>query len=157
MRRYEWADGSGPVEARIYAPEKRGEHFSCLVELSGIGRAVQKRKVMGVDSLQALRLGLEMIRYALEPIAMELRWLDGSQWLDLPRYVPAIFGDSRDERFQRAIDDEMDRLSRENGEDPVALHALDDADKLKRRKQQLGRRTRMTPVKKRSPKSHRPE
>jgi hypothetical protein len=147
VRRFDWADGNGHVEARIYAPRERGGDFYCRVELSGIGRAPQKHDVMGADSLQALRLAIGSVRYFLQPIASELRWLEGSPWLDLPREVPVIFGDGRDGRFQRAIDAEMDRLSHENGENPVALRRKQNADELRRRKQLLALRKKSGPMK----------
>ncbi|TSC32290.1 hypothetical protein [Corallococcus sp. Z5C101001] len=77
-----------------------------------------------MDSLQALRLGIEAVRFLLRPIEEELRFL-GDPWLDLPENIPSGLGGKNDSRFRKVVESEMDRVSRENGDDPDALRATE--------------------------------
>ena len=71
-REYQRADG-GTVVVRIFAPEIRGEDACCPVEIDESGR-LRRLQAWGVDPMQALLMGLSVIRAHLANLAV--RWLD---------------------------------------------------------------------------------
>jgi hypothetical protein len=114
-RTFEWADGHGHVHASVHRPEKDPEtgDYSCRFELVGLPEGNPcSRAARGVDSLQALHEAIQGIRAALEPFRGRLRWR-GDEWLGLQPPVPGGFGVEIDRRFEKAIEREMNRFSRE--------------------------------------------
>jgi hypothetical protein len=72
--------GGARVTARIYAPERiaRSTEWSCRVEVEG-SEIPFKKRLTGVDSLQALNLGLRLLYTHLDKIATTLTFLGGPE------------------------------------------------------------------------------
>ena len=72
--------GGTPVAARIYAPQRMGRssEWSCGVEIEGL-EAPFKKRVVGVDSFQAMELGLRLLCAHIDKVAPTLTFLDGPE------------------------------------------------------------------------------
>jgi hypothetical protein len=72
--------GGARVVARIHAPQRieRSSEWLCWVEIEGLKTPFKKRAI-GVDSFQALDLGLRLLYRNLDKIAKTLSFLDGPE------------------------------------------------------------------------------
>jgi hypothetical protein len=114
------ARGDTPVVARIYAPQKapppiaRSSEWVCWVEIAGLETPFRDT-VIGIDSFQALELGLHLLCSQLDAVGATLSFLDGSEgdtrtpmivfWpfgsegkTDIRRYVQTKFREELDRR-----------------------------------------------------------
>ena len=95
------------VIARIFAPERIGEtsEWSCKIEVRGLPISFET-SVIGVDSFQALNLGLRVLWSHLEKHEAHLAFLDGPPGdCDVPliAFCPA----SLREEMRQFIDDKV--------------------------------------------------
>jgi hypothetical protein len=72
--------GGASVVARIYAPERieGSSEWLCWVQIEGLETPFKKRAI-GVDSFQALDLGLRLLYRNLDKIGKTLSFLDGPE------------------------------------------------------------------------------
>jgi hypothetical protein len=95
-----------PVAARIYAPRRmeRSSEWSCKVEIEGLESPLEKR-VIGVDSFQALELGLCLLCRHIDKIAATLTFLNGPEGdAATPLIVPWSFSPPLKAEVYRLID-----------------------------------------------------
>ena len=91
---------------RISAREWR-----CDIHIDG-AEAIPKQ-VAGVDSLDALMLGVQALRWSLMHSGRKLAWPDtGIPCFsgEIPRQVPTVLGEEFDQRIEQLIDSEAPRL-----------------------------------------------
>ena len=99
----------GPVVARIYAPERMGQssEWSCKVAISGLDVPYEET-VIGVDSFQAVYLGLRLICTQIEKVASTLRFLDGEEGDPCtPLIYPWSYSPSLKAKMYRLIDEKI--------------------------------------------------
>jgi hypothetical protein len=119
------ARGNIPVVARIYAPTRaqlsernaRPSEWLCWIEIEGLETPIRERSI-GVDSFQALELGLYTVSSHLEKRAATLSFLNGPEghtgtpliieWpfgsegkADIERYVQTKFKEELERRRRR--------------------------------------------------------
>jgi hypothetical protein len=117
--------GGAPVIARIYAPVRaprnheiaRPSEWLCWIEIEGLEAPIKQRAI-GVDSFQALELGLYTVSGYLEKNAATLSFLNGPEghtatpliveWpfgsegkADIERYVQVKFKEELERRRRR--------------------------------------------------------
>jgi len=95
----------GRVVARIYAPEPiaKTSEWSCKIGLSGLD-ASYEQVAIGVDSFQALYLGLRLLCTEIDKRAATLRFLDGDEGdLDTPFILTWSYGPALKEEVRRLI------------------------------------------------------
>lgn len=95
---------------RPYRLSKHGD-WECPFLIEGIGEP-KVETACGVDSLQALILAIEGVRVRLEQTGRNFFWLDPSMGVDIPLYVPTVYGKRLVERVSRAIEREIVRVWR---------------------------------------------
>jgi hypothetical protein len=95
---------------RPYRPSKSGD-WECPFLIEGIGEP-KVETACGVDSLQALILAIEGLRVRLEQTGRNFVWLDPNMGVDIPLYVPSVYGKRLVERVSRAIEREIVRVWR---------------------------------------------
>src|SRR5262245_25592596 len=79
-----------PVVARIYAPEKSDQRseWSCRIEVQGL-EAPFEQSALGIDSFQALYLGLRLLCVHLDKITATLTFSEGKAGeCDTPLVMP---------------------------------------------------------------------
>ena len=94
------------VVARIHAPERMPDssEWSCKVDVQGL-EARYEQVAVGVDSFQALCLGLRLLCAHLDKFAASLRFLDGREGdTGTPLIVPWSFSPSLKAEAYRLID-----------------------------------------------------
>jgi len=93
-------------------PQQIGRReWRCDIRIDGL-EAILKQ-VVGVDSLDALLLGVQAIRWSLMHSGRKLAWPDTGVPCfsgDIPRQVPTALGEEFDERLEQLIDSEAPRL-----------------------------------------------
>jgi hypothetical protein len=98
------------VVARLFAPEPIGEsEWHCRVEIQGMERPVDSR-IVGIDSFQALCLGLQLLCKLLASEETSLAFLDGQPGdADIPLIASCCFPQTRSEalRFIKQKDREL--------------------------------------------------
>ena len=95
---------------RPYRPSKNGD-WECPFLIEGIGEP-KVETACGVDSLQALILAIEGVRVRLEQSGRNFFWLDPNIGVDIPPYVPTVWGKRLVERVSLAIEREIVRVWR---------------------------------------------
>jgi len=82
------------VVVRIHAPRKmpKSSEWSCKVDIKGL-KAPYEHAAVGVDSLQALYLGLRVLCAHLDKLEPTLSFLDGKEGeIDTPLIMPWSYG-----------------------------------------------------------------
>lgn len=117
-RQYKKRDGA-LVVARIYAPQRieGSSEWLCWVQIEGLEIPFKKR-VIGVDSFQALHLGLRLLYGNLDKAAKTLSFLGGPEGDSmLPLIVDWPFGPAGkaeiDQYVRAKLKHESERLQRE--------------------------------------------
>jgi hypothetical protein len=95
---------------RPYRLSKNGD-WECPFLIEGIGKS-KVETACGVDSLQALILALTGLRVRLEQTGRNFFWLDPNMGVDIPLYVPTVYGKRLVERVSLAIEREILRVWR---------------------------------------------
>jgi hypothetical protein len=95
---------------RPYRLSESGD-WECPFLIEGIGEP-NVETARGVDSLQALILAIEGLRVRLEQTGRNFVWLDPNMGVDIPLYVPSVYGKRLVERVSRAIEREIVRVWR---------------------------------------------
>jgi hypothetical protein len=95
---------------RPYRLSKNGD-WECPFLIEGVGEP-KVETACGVDSLQALILAIEGLRVRLEQTGRNFVWLDPNLGVDIPLYVPTVYGKRLVERVSRAIEREIVRVWR---------------------------------------------
>ncbi len=95
---------------RPYRLSKNGD-WECQFLIEGIGEP-KVETACGADSLQALILAIEGLRVRLEQTGRNFVWLDPNTGVDIPLYVPSVYGKRLVERVSRAIEREIVRVWR---------------------------------------------
>jgi hypothetical protein len=109
-RSFQTASGE-TVVASLYQPtqEKSGD-WACAFEITGLASPIVDR-AMGVDSLQALMIGIDGIRARLRETGVSLSWVGGEpDDVGIPRQISIAFGLSFQRRIEQLMDDEVDRM-----------------------------------------------
>ena len=112
--------GGAPVVARIYAPQRieRSSEWLCWVEIEGLETPFKKRAI-GVDSLQALNLGLRLLYTKLDTIAETLSFLDGPEGDTMTPLIVDSLGPAGKAEIDRYVKDkvkaELERRRRDDG------------------------------------------
>ncbi len=78
--------------------------WQCNVHIDGLKPILEQ--VSGVDSMQALLLGVETLRLSLKQSGYRLAWLGDSTFYPaggIPQQVPADLGEEFDERMEQVI------------------------------------------------------
>ena len=99
------------LTVRFERPRRSGRDWVCWFELRGLGVRARYR-TFGVDSLQALTLGIEVARVLVERRRLKLAGTFEGQRGGLPRVVLAPFNRAENEEIHRALDRVTDRLAR---------------------------------------------
>ncbi len=81
----------------------------CPFLLEGLPDA-RVQRVGGVDSLQAVVMAVEGARSILEQSGENFIFLDPSEGISIPRYIPTGFGKQFQERMERTIEREIKRV-----------------------------------------------
>lgn len=103
------ADGR-EVIASLFEPIPKGEVWECAFSIVGPDIDIEGA-VGGVDSMQAITLGVEGIRVHLGRVAESLSWMYGEDgYLGFPRFYPAGFGVEVEARLVKLVNDEIGRL-----------------------------------------------
>jgi hypothetical protein len=113
VRRYHVVDHpEHEVVVTIGKPRRHGNDWRCSILIEGIHQARRKR-VYGIDALQALQLSFEYIRKNLDRSGLVLTWDAGSEPGDvgIPRLIPSGWGLA----FQRKLERYVDREARRYG------------------------------------------
>jgi hypothetical protein len=111
VRRYHVADHpEHEVVVTIGKPRPHGDDWRCSVLIEGIPNAGRKR-VYGIDALQALQLSFEYVRKNLDRSGLVLAWLDGGEPGDvaIPRLIPNGWGLAFERKLERYVDREVRR------------------------------------------------
>lgn len=98
-----------PVVARVYAPEKiaQSSEWSCKTEIKGLEVPYEATSI-GVDSFQALYLGLRVLCAHLDKSAVTLSFLGGQEGdLDTPLIVTWSYGPSLKTEVSRLINEKV--------------------------------------------------
>jgi Domain of unknown function (DUF6968) len=84
------------------------EEWQCPILIEGLEDYPIADSAPGVDSLAALLLGVECIRWHLKRSKRRFAWLGDTELMGsgIPRQVPTGFGKQFDERIERAIERE---------------------------------------------------
>jgi hypothetical protein len=97
------------VAARIYAPEKmqQSSEWSCRIEIEGPGSRSGER-VIGVDSFQALELGLHLVCAHVDKIAATLSFQGGPEGdVGTPLMVTWSYSPALKEELYRLIEERI--------------------------------------------------
>lgn len=87
--------------------------WQCKVHIDGLNPEPVFEQVSGMDSLHALLLGVEFLRFSLKRSPRQLAWLGDSLLLTaggIPRQVPADFGEEFDKRVEQLLAREKRRF-----------------------------------------------
>jgi hypothetical protein len=112
--------GGAPVVARIYAPQRieRSSEWLCWFEIEGLETPFKKRAI-GVDSFQALNLGLRLLYTKLDTIAETLSFLDGPEGDTMTPLIVDSLGPAGKAEIDQFVNDkvkaELERRRREDG------------------------------------------
>jgi hypothetical protein len=108
-RRLRTSAGS-EVVATLLAPVEADGEWECAFRITGLPNTVSER-IRGVDSMQAIGLGIEGLRFYLERADDRLTWLDGEPGdLGFPRRIPPGFGVAVEKHLVQLVNDEIARL-----------------------------------------------
>jgi hypothetical protein len=93
-------------------PDPRpGGDWMCSVLIEGIPNG-RRRRVNGVDAVQALQMAMIYARHELDASGLPLTWLDGEPGdVDLPLPVPSCWGLEFQRKLERYMDREVKRLN----------------------------------------------
>src|SRR5262249_49012811 len=107
-RVFRTSEGSSVV-AKVHAPEKMAQssEWSCRVEIQGLEAPVEKLAI-GVDSFQALYLGIHLLSVQVDKSAATLTFLDGKAGeCDTPLIMPWGFSSSLKAEMYRLIEERI--------------------------------------------------
>ena len=99
------------LTVRFERPRRSGRDWVCWFELRGLGARALYR-TFGVDSLQALTLGIEVARVLVERRRLKLTGTFDDKRGGLPRVVLTPLSRVENEEIHRALDRITDRLVR---------------------------------------------
>ncbi|MGK3985562.1 hypothetical protein WME99_21125 [Sorangium sp. So ce136] len=84
--------------------------WACPVDIQGLEAAVRD-SAYGVDAVQALQLAFEGARQTLKKSGLPVTWCDGEAGeTGFPMAVPYIFGRAFEDRMERLIEDEIEKV-----------------------------------------------
>ncbi len=95
------------VSVKLHQPLQENDDWSCAFSIDG-----KIEKVVGIDSMQALILALDVIRTQLNEYINELYWLDDLEFLGFPLFVPMYFPDKERKKIELLVDKESNNLLR---------------------------------------------
>jgi len=115
------------VVTRLYAPERMAQssEWSCKIDISGL-EAPYEQTAIGVDSFQALFLGLRLLCAEIDKRAATLSFLDGGEgYTGTPLILPWSYSDSLKAQVHRMINEkvkeELDAIDRKRRDGPGAM------------------------------------
>lgn len=112
IRRY--AVGGEPsreVVLTIGKPRPWRGDWACSVLIEGIA-APRRRRIAGIDALQALQMAMVYARHALDSSGLRLIWLDGEPGdVGLPLPVTGCWGYAFQRRLERQMEREVARMN----------------------------------------------
>jgi hypothetical protein len=87
-----------------------GDEWQCAILIEGLKASTIADSASGTDSLAALLLAVECVRWHLKESGGHFAWLGESDLWDtgIPRQVPIGFGRQFEERIERAIEREAE-------------------------------------------------
>jgi hypothetical protein len=91
-------------------PDPRGD-WMCSVLIEGVPKE-RRRRVNGVDAVQALQQAMVYARHALDACGLSVTWLDGEPGdTGLPLPIPSTWGFAFERRLERLVEDETKRMN----------------------------------------------
>lgn len=89
-------------------PRSEGRDWMCSVLIEGIPKA-RRRRIRGVDALQALQLATRYARRELDASGLALTWLEEGEPgnLGLPLAVPDCYGVHFQHRIERYVEEQV--------------------------------------------------
>lgn len=107
-RRFRTRNGTAVV-ARLYAPERMAQssEWSCKINLAGLEEPYEQIAI-GVDSFQALCLGLRLLCAEIDKRAPTLSFLDGSEgYTGTPLILPWSYSGALKAQVHRMINEKV--------------------------------------------------
>ena len=101
------------IEISIARPRRVGrEEWECPISIKGLNPSPTTQSAHGVDSLQALLLGIRWAYLLLKQSGLEFAWLGDSELspTGIPQFVPDDFGKEFERRVELAIEREKRRF-----------------------------------------------
>jgi hypothetical protein len=95
------------------AVQTRPQEWGCAFRISGLAQEINEFG-RGIDSLQALMVAIEGVRFYIERSGEQLTWEDQELgYLGLPRRIPDTFGIEVEQHLVKMVNDEVTRLMAE--------------------------------------------
>jgi hypothetical protein len=87
--------------------------WMCSVLIDGIPKS-KRRRIHGVDALQALQLSIEYARLTLDASGVVFTWLEGGEpgYTGISRIVPGGWGVAFERKIEQYMDRESQRFAR---------------------------------------------
>ena len=68
-----------------------GSDWGCALQITGLNTEWRRpRYVFGIDGLQALHLAMKCASAVLDSAKLKLEWLGQTEYLDMPKFLPAL-------------------------------------------------------------------
>ena len=112
VRRYAVAGEPGrEIVLTIGRPRASRGDWACTVLIEGTAKP-QRRRIHGIDAMQAIQLAMVYARQQLDASGLSLTWLDGEPGaVGLPRPVTDCWGLDFQRKLERHMDREVKRLN----------------------------------------------
>lgn len=112
VRRYAVeGDPARQVVLTIGKPKPWRGDWACTVLIEGIPEG-RRRRIAGVDPLQALQMAMVYARHELDAAGLPLTWLDGEPGdVGLPLPITGCWGLAFQRKLERHMDREVERMN----------------------------------------------